>query len=295
VPQPSDGFHDAERSAAERLIRLALEEDLGTAGDVTTLSLVGAAETGAVQIVARKAGVLACVHVAELVFRLLDPSVSFAMHAADGDAVGAGRVVAEVSGSVRSLLIGERTALNFLTHLCGVATLTRHYVDAVSGTRAGIYDTRKTLPGWRILEKYAVRCGGGKNHRMGLFDQALIKDNHLADWAVSGAGHTIAAAIRRVREVHPELTIEVEVDTLDQLRDALSAKPHIVLLDNMSCDSLRQAVEFRDRTAPEVELEASGGVNLDTVGAIARTGVERISVGALTHSAPSLDLAFDWK
>lgn len=288
-------FGEAERLAAERLIRIALDEDLGSAGDVTTQSLIAATETGAVQIVSRRAGRLSGLPVAELVFRLLDPTVLVSTCAADGDAVCPGQIVAEVSGPVRSLLVGERTALNFLTHLSGVATLTRCYVDAVAGTRAGIFDTRKTLPGWRVLEKYAVRCGGGRNHRMGLYDQVLIKDNHLADWSTSGTGHTIAAAIQRAREAHPELVIEVEVDTLEQLRDALSANPHIVLLDNMSCDLLRQAVAIRDRSAPGVELEASGSVNLQTVGEIGRSGVERISAGAPTHSAPALDLAFDWK
>lgn len=288
-------FGAAERLAAERLIRIALDEDLGSQGDVTTNSLVSAEETGTVQIVARDDGVLAGLTVAELVFHRLDPSVRVSSRVADGAPLARGLVVAEISGPARSLLVGERTVLNFMTHLCGVASLTRRYVDAISGTRAGIFDTRKTIPGWRVLEKYAVRCGGGRNHRMGLFDQVLIKDNHLADWATSGAGHTVAAAIERVRQQQPSIVIEVEVDTLDQLRDALTANPQIVLLDNMNCDLLRQAVEIRDRTAPGVELEASGGVNLTTVGDIARTGVERISVGALTHSAPALDLAFDWK
>ena len=178
----------------------------------------------------------------------------------------------------------------------GIASLTRQFVDAVAGTRAGIYDTRKTLPGWRLLEKYAVRAGGGRNHRVGLYDMVLIKDNHLAGWAASAAGHSIAVAIRTARESAPPGTpVEVEVDTLDQFADALAGTPDMILLDNMPCDLLCRAVAIRDAQAPQVVLEASGGVSLNNVADIARTGVERISIGGLTHSAPALDLAFDWK
>jgi nicotinate-nucleotide pyrophosphorylase (carboxylating) len=182
--------------------------------------------------------------------------------------------------------------LNFMTALSGVATLTRRFIDAVMGTEADVLDTRKTHPGWRRLEKYAVRCGGGTNHRMGLYDGVLIKDNHLAAWTDSGS---IASAVECTRRRSPPATsIEVEVDTLDQLRDALRGNPNIVLLDNMSLVTLRQAVELRDSLAPGVRLEASGGVTLESIALIAATGVERISVGCLTHSAPALDLAFDW-
>ena len=182
--------------------------------------------------------------------------------------------------------------LNFMTHLSGIATLTKTFVDCVKGTRARILDTRKTLPGWRLLQKYAVRCGGGLNHRMGLYDGVLIKDNHLAAWTESAS---IAEAVRSARSLSPAgISIEVEVDTLPQLRDALQGSPDIVLLDNMTVETLSEAVAIRDRVAPNVQLEASGGVNLGTVTAIAQTGVERISVGALTHSAPALDLGFDW-
>jgi len=186
--------------------------------------------------------------------------------------------------------------LNFLTALSGVATLTRRFVDETAGTRARIYDTRKTWPGWRVLQKYAVRCGGGVNHRMGLFDAVLIKDNHLAAWRESqGAAGTLAAAVKHVRaNTPPGTSVEIEVDSLEQLADALSAAPEIVLLDNLDADRMREAVSLRDRLSPGTELEASGGVTLETVGAIARTGVERISAGALTHSAPALDIAFDW-
>ncbi|MBI5758985.1 MAG: carboxylating nicotinate-nucleotide diphosphorylase [Planctomycetales bacterium] len=289
-------FDIAERMAAARLIELALEEDLGAIGDVTTDALIRPDERGAVKIVARQAGVLVGMPVAKMVFEQFDRDVLWTALKQDGSALQPGTVVGELSGSVRSLLSGERTTLNFLTHLSGIATLTRRYVDAVAGSSANIFDTRKTLPGWRVLEKYAVRCGGGRNHRVGLFDMVLIKDNHLAGWKASGADHSVSAAVHAARSrVASGIPIEVEVDTLEQLTDALSAAPNIVLLDNMNLATLRQAVELRNRMAPRVELEASGGVNLNTVADIARTGVERISVGALTHSAPALDLAFDWK
>lgn len=289
-------FFDRSVEAARRLVRLALEEDLAGQGDVTTSALIPAAQTGTVEIVARAAGVLAGLVLVRLVFDEIDPAVAFVPRAADGDRLRPGQTVAELSGSVQSLLLGERTCLNFLTHLCGVATLTRRFVDAAAGTRAGIYDTRKTLPGWRELDKAAVRAGGGCNHRMGLYDMVLIKDNHLAGWIAGGGDRTIAAAVRTARGKCPAgMPIEVEVDTLDQLADALAGAPDIVLLDNMPVADLRRAVALRDERAPHVELEASGGVTPETVAEIARTGVERISVGALTHSPPALDLAFDWK
>jgi nicotinate-nucleotide pyrophosphorylase (carboxylating) len=295
-PHSANADSSPERAAAETLIRLALAEDLGAAGDLTTRALIGERETATVRIVARQRGVLAGLPVARQVFESVDSAIAWSGALADGASLERGTVVAELSGSLRSLLTGERTALNFLTHLSGIASLTRQYVAAVAGTRAGIFDTRKTLPGWRILEKYAVRIGGGRNHRIGLYDMVLIKDNHLAGWRTTGSGHTIAAAIRVARAaVGGKIAVEVEVDSLEQLRDALAGPPDIVLLDNMTCDQLRQGVAIRDATAHEVELEASGGVTLETVAEIARTGVERISVGALTHSALALDLAFDWK
>ena len=293
-------FGETEQNAARQLIRLALAEDLGLRGDVTTTALIPMNQTGSVQIVARAAGVLAGLPVAVLVFQEVDQTVRFTHHANDGEVLDVGTVVAEITGKVASLLVGERTCLNFLSHLSGVATLTRRYVDAVAGTNARIYDTRKTLPGWRSLQKYAVRAGGGQNHRMGLGDMVLIKDNHLAGWRAAAADTSVAAAVRTARErverhTGAHLPVEVEVDTLEQLVDALSGQPDIVLLDNMTPVELREAVALRNHHAPEVELEASGGVSLATVGAIAASGVERISVGALTHSAPALDLAFDWK
>jgi nicotinate-nucleotide pyrophosphorylase (carboxylating) len=289
-------FGCAEQSAADVLIAAALREDLQNVGDLTCLALIDADEQAAVYLVARQDGVLAGLPIAERVFQQLDSAVRFDARLSDGARLEPGSVVAEISGPLRSLLTGERTALNFLTHLSGVATLTSRFVAAVANTKAQILDTRKTLPGWRVLEKYAVRAGGGTNHRLGLYDGILIKDNHLAAWAARQTGATIADAVRQARQaVEPGMTVEVEVDTLDQLTEALPGTPDIVLLDNMDLATLRAAVALRDSTAPGVLLEASGSVSLETVSAIADTGVERISVGALTHSAPALDLALDWK
>lgn len=286
-------FTAAECSAAETLIDLALQEDLGATGDLTCAALIRPEEQASVQVVARSEGVLAGLPIGPRVFRHLDKTVQWDSHRQDGDFVEAGTAVATVSGPLGILLTGERTMLNFLTHLSGIATLTRRFVLAVEGTQARILDTRKTLPGWRILEKYAVRCGGGLNHRIGLFDGVLIKDNHLAAWTES---RKIADAVETARRRSAAgLPIEVEVDTLDQLRDALQGNPDIVLLDNMDLATLRESVKLRDQVAAGVQLEASGGVTLASVAAIAQTGVERISVGGLTHSAPALDLAFDWK
>ena len=288
-----DSFGLREQGAAETLIGLALAEDLDRAGDLTCAALIRPVESAAVQVVARASGVLAGSPVGRMVFAQLDAVVRWEAHRRDGDQVERGDAVATVSGPLASLLIGERTMLNFMTHLSGVATMTRRFVDAVQGSRAVILDTRKTLPGWRALEKYAVRCGGGTNHRMGLYDGVLIKDNHLAAWTESAS---IARAVETARQQSPPgVSIEVEVDSVTQLRDALQGQPDIVLLDSMDLAALRESVRVRDEMAPGILLEASGGVTLSTVAAIASTGVERISVGGLTHSAPALDLAFDWK
>ena len=281
---------------AETLIQLALREDLLDVGDITTQALVGETERGTVQVVVRQPGVLCGMSIAQRVFEVVDPRVQFRLMIPDGTAVQRGDVAGEISGPVRSLLTGERTALNFLTHLSGIATLTRTYADAVAGTRAKVYDTRKTHPGWRLLEKYAVLCGGGANHRIGLFDMVLIKDNHLAGWRAADPSRTLADAVRTARtKVPPGTPVEIEIDRVEQLPDVLTGEPDIVLLDNMSFEQMRECVELRNQLAPRVQLEASGGVNLQTIGEIARTGVERISAGALTHSAVALDLAFDWK
>lgn len=284
----------AEALAANTLIDLALDEDLGQAGDVTSNTLIPVDARGTVQIVARQPGVLAGLPLVEMVFKKVDPSIEVLPHIQDGNRLDRGSVVADVSGPIRGLLTGERTMLNFLTHLSGIASLTRRFVDAVAESKAVILDTRKTLPGYRLLQKYAVRCGGGKNHRMGLYDAVLIKDNHLAAWA-SVSRRSIADAVRAAREQAPAgVTVEIEVDSLEQLRVALQASPDIVLLDNMDLAQLRESVAIRDQSAPGVRLEASGGVTLETVRGIAETGVDRISSGALTHSAIALDLAFDW-
>lgn len=285
-------FGDRERSSALTLIELALAEDLSTTGDLTCQALIPSDRRATVNVVSRANGVLAGSPLGRMVFERLDPAIQWHPKRLDGDRVSIGDVIANVSGPLRSLLIGERTMLNFMTHLSGISTMTRRFVDAVAGTGVKVLDTRKTLPGWRLIEKYAVRCGGGTNHRMGLYDGILIKDNHLAAWTQTSR---ISEAVRTARASVPgDVSIEVEVDNLNQLEDALEGAPDIVLLDNMRVELLRSAAEMRNRFAPKVLLEASGGVTLDTIPQIARTGVERISVGALTHSAPALDLAFDW-
>jgi len=295
MPSVSPAFTDSAQATAEALLKLALAEDLSTAGDLTSRSLIDPRWQGTIQVVARSPGMLSGGPIAERVFLTVDPTSRVTRFVADGQRLDRGTVVLETTGPIASLLTAERTALNFLTHLSGIATLTRRFVDACAGTRAQVLDTRKTLPGWRHLAKYAVACGGGTNHRMGLYDGVLIKDNHLGAWSAGPERPTIAAAVEHVRKVNPPgLPIETEVDSLDQLADVLPARPDIVLLDNMPPDQLREAVRLRDRSAPDVRLEASGGVNLSTIGAIAATGVDRISVGGLTHSAPALDLGFDW-
>jgi nicotinate-nucleotide pyrophosphorylase (carboxylating) len=279
----------AELSCLNVLIDLALAEDLGEAGDVTTRATIPEGQPGKAVFVARTAGVLAGLEAAKRVCQRVDPKLIFLPSFVDGDSLKKGDSIATVEGPMRSILSAERTALNFLQRLSGVATLTRQFVDAVAGLPTKILDTRKTTPGWRQVEKYAVRMGGGTNHRIGLFDMVLIKDNHIA-----AVGGDITAAIRHAREQFPRLPVECEVESLQQLEIALVAKPEIVLLDNMSVEQMREAVARRNGIARGVQLEASGGVNLPTVRAIAETGVDRISVGALTHSAKALDIALDY-
>ncbi len=283
-------FSPAETAACQRLLQLGLAEDLGAAGDVTSQALIAPQLQGRAVVVARAPGVLAGAGAAALVFQAVEPRLQVDVRKADGSLLAAGERLAEISGPVRGLLAAERTALNFLQHLCGIATLTRRYVDAVAGLPCRILDTRKTLPGWRLLAKYAVRCGGGANHRLGLHDGLLIKDNHLA-----AARLPLEQVIALARQAGPHLPLEIEVDTLQQLEEALPAHPDLVLLDNMTPHQLRDAVQRRNALAPNVLLEASGGVNLQTVRAIAETGVDRLSVGALTHSAPALDIALDYE
>jgi quinolinate synthase len=269
--------------AAEPLIELAIVEDIGP-GDATSEAILPADLALQGRIVAKEAGVVAGLPVAEALFRRVEPAIEFTACAVDGQEVVAGELVAEVSGPARGLLAAERAALNFLQRLSGIATLTRHFVDAVACTGATVLDTRKTAPGYRVLDKYAVRLGGGLNHRLALYDMMLIKDNH-----VDAAGG-IVPAVERARATHPELPVEVEVRTLDELRQALGIEPPLdrILLDNMSLDSMRQAVIL---AAGRVPLEASGGVTLERAADIAATGVEYLSVGALTHSVKALDLS----
>ena len=268
----------------ERVAFAALAEDVGE-GDVTTEATVDAHATGTADLVVKTPGVVCGLRVAEAVFRALDPELRLEPLVDEGASVTGVTAVARVSGPARSILTGERTALNFLARLSGIATLTRRYVDAVEGTDVAILDTRKTTPGLRALEKHAVSCGGGLNHRFGLDDGVLVKDNHLR---VAGS---VATAVERLRAASP-LAIEVECDTLEQVSEALAARADAILLDNMSLDELRAAVEL---VAGRARLEASGGVTLENVRAVAETGVDEISVGALTHSARSLDVSLELK
>jgi len=269
----------------EPVVRAALIEDLGRAGDVTAAACLPAGEQITATFAARAEGRLAGLDCARLAIAAMDPTARFETNRGDGDDIAVGEVIARVSGDARAILSSERVALNLLSRLCGVATLTRAYVRAVEGTKARIVCTRKTTPGLRALEKYAVRCGGGVNHRFGLDDAILIKDNHIA--ACGG----VAKALERARERCGHLMkIEIEVDRLDQLEEALPFAPDVIMLDNFALADLRAAVE---RVAGAVVLEASGGVTLATVRAIAETGVDAISVGALTHSAPILDIGLD--
>jgi len=267
------------------IVRLALAEDLGRAGDLTTDATIAPETQLKVVIAARQKGVIAGLDAAAYALKLIDPSVTLVIEKPDGSRLAPGDVVARLEGSARSILIAERTMLNFLGRLSAVATMTRTFADKIAHTDATIVCTRKTTPGHRALEKRAVRCGGGTAHRYGLDDAVLIKDNHIA------ACGSVSTALERARAYAGHLRmIEVEVDSLEQLKEALPHGPHAVLLDNMTPDMLRAAVAI---AGGKVVLEASGGVNLDTVAAIAETGVDFISVGALTHSAPNLDLGMD--
>lgn len=288
-----------------QLVRLAVREDLERGHDLTTLALVPVSATASARIVARKSGVISGLPAAEIVCEQMDARLLLAARVNDGDRVEPGAVVATLSGPARSMLTAERTILNFIGRLSGVATLTASYVEQVRGTKARIYDTRKTTPGWRRLEKYAVRSGGGHNHRMGLYDAVLIKDNHLALGVEASEQEkfSIADAVKRARQFVAQLPetmvpgntiVEVEVDSLAQLQAVLPAMPDIVLLDNMTPLQLRACVAARDAASSSAELEASGGVSLQTVRAIAESGVDRISVGALTHSAVCFDVGLDW-
>jgi len=279
------------------LLEMARRADLG-GGDVTDV-VVPADAVVRGRFVAREPLVACGVAMLDAIAAAYDAGIATAPLADEGTRVAAGEALAEWTGPARSVLAAERVALNFLQRLCGVATLTASYVEAVAGTAARIYDTRKTIPGWRQLDKYAVRAGGGCNHRMGLYDAVLVKDNHLAILAASGVDEPLAEAARRLAGVRDHLPaggfVEVEVDGLDQLGRALTLDVDVILLDNMAPDVLREAAAMRDAAgaAGRIELEASGGITLANVRAAAEAGVERISVGALTHSAPAVDIALD--
>lgn len=288
-----------------QLVRLAVREDLDRGHDWTTISLVPAESQSAAEVVVRAEGVVSGLSAAQTALCEMDTRILWSTLVADGVAVKAGESIARLEGSSRDILTSERIVLNFLGRLSGIATRTRAFVNEVAGTKAEIYDTRKTTPAWRRLEKYAVRCGGGNNHRTGLYDAILIKDNHLAfmDQSQKADFQSLYNACEQAQEFiqgHPdcnaeEMIVEVEVDNLDQLQAILPAKPDIVLLDNMSSEILREAVYLRDTLAPEVALEASGGVELASVAGVAKTGIDRISVGGLTHAAPWLDIGLDWQ
>ena len=273
------------------LIGLALSEDLGETGDITSRAFIPEASRSKARIVAREDCIASGLEVALEVFRRVDPTLEVTLRCAEGDLVAEASSLIDLYGSSRSILSGERTALNFLGRLCGIATQARRYADAVAGTKAVLLDTRKTTPGWRLLEKTAVKHGGCMNHRMGLFDAALVKDNHLA---ALGDLALLPPVITQLRADHPGLPIEIEADTLDQTEQLLGmTEIDVILLDNMSPELMRKAVALRDAKAPEVLLEASGGVTLGKLPEIAATGIDRISVGALTHSAPHADLSLE--
>jgi nicotinate-nucleotide pyrophosphorylase (carboxylating) len=278
-------------NASGELISLALSEDLGAAGDVTSRAFIPADSVSLARVVSRCDCIASGVAIAAEVFRRVDQTLTITAHAAEGERLSPGSLLLEISGPTRSILSGERTALNFLGRLCGIAALSRRYADAVKGTGVTLLDTRKTTPGWRLLEKQAVKAGGCTNHRMGLHDAVLVKDNHLA---ALGDLSLLPPVIARLRSEHPGLPIEIEADTLDQLKTLLGMQGiDVILLDNMSPAQMSEAVALRKKLAPAVLLEASGGVTLASIPGIAATGVDRISVGALTHSAANADLSLE--
>lgn len=278
----------ADDPAVLTLIRRALREDIGS-GDATTRALVPPRLRATAQILARSACTVSGAGVAAAVFRTLDPDATCDIRVPDGKRAGPDDVVMTIGGNAGKLLTAERTALNFMQRMTGIATLTARFVEAVKPHAVRILDTRKTTPTLRVFEKYAVLCGGGTNHRMGLFDMVLLKDNHRFLWRQGGT-LDLAAAVRRVRETQPGLPIEVEVENREDLQSALSEKPDWIMLDNMSLDDMKECVRL---CAGRVKLEASGGVTLERIAAIAATGVDAISIGALTHSAPAADLSLE--
>lgn len=280
--------------ALDALIELAAGEDLAARGDITSMLLVPTDTHATANVVSRGQGILAGGVLLSRVAAKFDPTLKLDVQMADGADIFPRDRIATVTGPLRSILRAERTLLNFVSHLSGIATLTGKFVDAITGEEARIFDTRKTVPGLRRLAKYAVRCGGGYCHRIGLHDGVLIKDNHIARVPAPELSKVLKNAVDQARKLNPAPAfIEVEVDTLDQLRAVLGCDVDIILLDNMPIDQIRRAVSMRDELHPSVELEASGGVTLQNVLPIAQTGVDRIAVGALTHSAPALDVGMD--
>lgn len=292
-------YNDALRNDMRALVSLAIREDNDVDGDITSKSLIPESAPGRAAVVARGKGVAAGLVFAQELLQMVDARLTWEGVANDGDLLEKGSVLGYVAGPTLAMLTAERLLLNLVGRLSGVATLARQYVDAIAGTKAHIYDTRKTTLGWRRLEKYAVRCGGARNHRSGLYDAVLIKDNHLAFGGISDFGP--AEAVRRSRKYLLETfkgreipMLEIEVDSLEQLAQVLPENPDVVLLDNMSPEMMREAVRMRDESGSTAELEASGGINLDTARAKAESGVDRVSVGAITHSAKTFDIGLDW-
>ncbi len=273
----------------EEAVRAALLEDLGRAGDITTNATIAAEMTATAVMASRDQGFVSGLQFAEIAFSLMDRELSFEALVKDGDQVSPGDVLARISGNARAILSAERVALNFLMHMCGISSYTAQFAQEIAHTNAQICDTRKTIPGHRSFEKYAVKCGGGSNHRFGLDDAILIKDNHIA---VSGG---VSQAVENARAfVGHMVKVEIEVDSLDQMKNALEAKPDVILLDNMSTDQLKEAVAINQKhNAGSVKLEASGNVNINTVKAIAETGVDYISTSKITMAAPTLDIGLD--
>ncbi len=288
--------------ATRSLTRHAIQEDLRESVDWTTVCLIDADQQGVCHVVPREQGISAGIELVDWILDELDADLTADCTIQDGERFQPGTPIIKLAGNVRDLLTIERTLLNLISRLCGIATLTQRYVEEISGTNTRLYDTRKTTPGWRLLEKYAVRCGGAHNHRTGLFDGFLIKDNHLALSGLANQPLSVAEATKKaiqwrdtiVNSMQTPNMVEVEVDTLDQLKEVLPQLPNIILLDNFSLEKMTRAVQLRDQLATEVELEASGNVRIDTIRSIANTGVDRISSGALTHQATSLDLGLDW-
>jgi len=273
-------------------VKAALKEDIGP-GDATTCALVGPDILATGEIQAREDCCVAGLNVGLFVLQMLDPALSFDIRFPNGTFARRGDVLARFTGRARAILTAERTALNFMQRMCGTATLTHRFVEAVKPYPCAVLDTRKTTPCLRVFEKFAVLCGGGANHRFGLYDRILMKDNHRRLWA-GGDPDRLDLAVEAARKAYPLLAVEIEVETLDELRSALRAEPEWIMLDNMPCDLMREAVAITRAATKVTKLEASGGITLETAHAVAATGVDALSVGALTHSAPSVDLALEW-